>query len=68
MVTVLQQRAEQVFGVDSPLPLTFLAVVLNRQIASRSWTRISKESAICCHLAGLKTMTLAWKEGPLHMN
>lgn len=43
------------------LPLTFLAVVLNRQIASQSWTRISKESAICCHLAGLQPVTLAWK-------
>lgn len=63
MVTVLQKRTGQSFGVDSPLPLTFLAVVLNRQIASQSWTRISKESAICSHLAGLETVTLAWKEG-----
>lgn len=62
MLTMLQQSAEQAFGVDSPLPLTFLAVVLNRQIASWSWARVSKESIICCHLAGLKTMTLCWKE------
>lgn len=62
MLTMLQQSAEQAFGADSPLPLTFLAVVLNRQIASWSWARVSKESSICCHLAGLKTVTLSWKE------
>lgn len=59
---VLQPSEEQAVDTDSPLALTVFAVVLNGQIASRSWTRISEESAICCHLAGLKTMTLSWKE------
>lgn len=59
---VLQPSEEQAVDTDSPLALTLLAVVLNEQIASRSWAWISKESAICCHLAGLKTMTLPWKE------
>lgn len=61
VVSVLQHKTGQASCVGIPLPLTFLAVVLNRQIASQSWARVSKESAICCHLAGLQPVTLACK-------
>lgn len=42
--------------------LTFLTLVLHPQVAALGRALVSKEGRICCHLACLLPLTLAWEE------